>query len=147
MGVMYRAGSSLLVGVLCFLIVGASVTVGLVPWIELSLMLGIPMGASAGLTALFSTYTALEYRAVRATGTISQPVIRRLWTAAGATVTYVFTTAVGFALFFFGNALDGLWVLLFGLPMVVLAGALLAYIAARVTNGAIASSPAPPQNR
>lgn len=146
MNTVYRVVGSLLVGILCFFIVGASVTVGVVRWIELSLLLGIPMGLTAGLTALFATYATLEYRTSRASGAVSQSVVRRLWTAGGAAVAYVLATVVGFVLFFYGNGDDGVWVLLFGLPLVVPTGALLAYAVARVTRGATPQSPAPPQS-
>ena len=145
MNTVYRAVGSILVGTLCFVLVGASVTVGMVRWIELSLMVGIPMGLSAGLTALLATYAALEYRERRASGSVSRPVVRRLWTASGAVVAYVLASVVGFVLFFFGNGDDGVWVLLFGLPIVVLSGALVAYVGARVARGSKPRPPAPPQ--
>jgi hypothetical protein len=134
MNVVSRTLVSLLVGVVAVLLVGASVTVWLVRWIELSLMLGIPMGLGAGLTALAATYTALEYRAERATGSVAPAVTRRLWTATAAAVAYVLAAGVGFTLFFFGNGDDGVWVLLFGLPLAVLAGAVVGYVAARATQ-------------
>jgi hypothetical protein len=134
MNTLSRALVSLLVGVVAFLLVGTSVTVWMVRWIELSLMLGIPMGLGAGLTALAVTYTALEYRAERVVGSVTPAATRRLWTATAAAVAYVVVAVAGFALFFFGDGDDGVWVLLFGLPLAVLAGAVAGYVAARVTQ-------------
>lgn len=144
--ILLRVFGSLAVGVVCFLVVGAAATVGFVRWIELSLMLGIPMGLTAGLTGLVATYVVLEYRTARTAGTVTDPIVGRLWTGLAAVVAYVLATLVGLGLFFLGDGDDGVFVLLFGLPVAVLGGALLAYVTARVTRRARPRPPAPPES-
>ncbi|WP_267639555.1 hypothetical protein [Haloarchaeobius amylolyticus] len=127
-----RALVAVLAAILGFVLTTVGVTALLAPQIEFSLLVGLPVGVYAGLTALFATFVGLWYRDQTATGTPTEGVTRGLWAAGGAVLGFLGTVAFGLGLYLGAGMSMGLTVLLFGVPAVLLVAGVVGFVAARL---------------
>ena len=84
-----------LLGVLVSAVTTLSVTAGFEPQIEFSLLIGLPVGVSAGLTGLFAGYVLLWHRDRAAAGELSDRVARLRLAALATIADFVVVTAAG----------------------------------------------------
>ncbi|AUG46923.1 hypothetical protein BVU17_05070 [Haloarcula taiwanensis] len=121
---------ALLLGALVFAVTTVAVTAGFEPGIEFSLLIGFPVGVSAGLTALFAGYVLLWYRDLAAAGTVSERAVR-LRLAALATVADLFVvTAAGVTIYTLADGSTGIGLLVAGLPVTLPLAAVVGYLTA-----------------
>ncbi|MDS0222535.1 hypothetical protein NDI54_14415 [Haloarcula sp. S1AR25-5A] len=121
---------ALLVGALAFAITTVSVTSGFEPQIEFSLLIGLPMGLSAGLTALFAGYVLLWHRDRAAAGAVSERAVRLRMAALAAVADFFVVTIVGVALYVLASGSLGIGLLVAGLPVTLLLAAAVGYLVA-----------------
>lgn len=126
---------SLLVGAVAFGVAAVLTTAGFEPWIELSLVVGVPVGISAGLTATFLTYAGLRFRELPADSVDRRFAKGMLGAAIAAAVGFVVVTALGVAVFFLGDRSLGVGVLVAGLPVALVLAAVVGYVLAVVRLG------------
>jgi hypothetical protein len=131
MNTIARVIVSILVGVVAFALVTVGVTSGLQPRIEFSLIVGLPMGVFAGITAVGATYAELAYRGRRATDTITPAARRGRWAAGVAVLAYALVAVVGLALYLLADVSAALGLLTVGLPVALVVAAGIGYFAAR----------------
>lgn len=121
---------ALLLGAFAFAVTTVAVTAGFEPQIEFSLLIGLPVGVSAGLTALFAGYVLLWHRDRAAAGAVPERAVR-LRLAALATITdFVTVTAAGAGIYVFVGESLGISLLIAGLPVTLPLAAAVGYIAA-----------------
>lgn len=125
-----RAVVALLLGVFAFALTAVSVTAGFEPQIEFSLFIGLPMGLSAGLTAVFAGYVLLWDRDSAATGAVADRAARLRLAALAAVVDFFVVTAVGVALYVFVSGSLGIGLLVAGLPVTLVLAAVAGYLGA-----------------
>ncbi|WP_424004280.1 hypothetical protein ACOZ4I_06775 [Haloarcula salina] len=127
---------SLGLGVVAFGVTTVAVTAAFEPQIEFSLLIGLPVGISAGLTALFAGSVLLWYRDRTAAGTVSERA-RRLRAAALATVAdFIAVTAAGVGLYALASDSIGIGLLVAGLPVTLVLAAIVGYLVAGRDRGA-----------
>ncbi|GCF12707.1 hypothetical protein Harman_06420 [Haloarcula mannanilytica] len=119
---------ALLLGAFAFAVTTVAVTAGFEPQIEFSLLIGLPMGVSAGLTALFAGYVLLLHRDQAALGTVSKRAVRLRLAALAAVADFVVVTAVGVGLYAFADASIGIGLLVAGLPVTLVLAAGVGYL-------------------
>lgn len=119
-----RVAVAIGVGLVGFGAVTVGVTSVLESRIAFSLLVGLPMGLYAGVTALFAAYVGLAARDQRRTGG-STPAMRRRVAAVVATVgTYVVVAVAGFGVFYLFDASIGIGLLTAGLPVLLVLAAI-----------------------
>jgi hypothetical protein len=128
MHVVLRAAISLLVAIVAFGIATVGITAALQPRIEFSLLVGLPVGVFAGLTALFAAYVRLRYRDERAKESPSWSMRRWSRAAVAAVLALVVVTALGLALYALGSLGFAVGVLTVGLPVTVPVAAVAGYL-------------------
>ena len=121
---------ALLLGVLAFAVTTVSVTAGFEPQIEFSLLIGLPVGVSAGLTALFTGYVLLWHHDRAAVGEISERAACLRLAALATVADFVVVTAVGVALYLFADGSLGISLLVAGLPVTLPLAAAIGYVLA-----------------
>jgi hypothetical protein len=121
---------ALLIGVVALAVTTVSVTAGFEPQIEFSLLIGLPVGVSAGLTGLFAGYVLLWHRDRAATGELSDRAARLRLAALATSADFVVVTAAGVALYVFGNRGLGISLLVAGLPVTLPLAAAVSYVLA-----------------
>lgn len=124
-----RAVGSLLAGVVVFALVAVGVTEALASRIWLSVMVGLPVGIVAGLTAVALTYLGVTYRAERAsTGKASARTVAHLWATVAALLAF-FVVGGGTTWSLSLQAMGLMGAMMFvGAPLGVLAATLAAYL-------------------
>lgn len=136
MNVFVRIVVSLFAAVVAFAVATVGVTAAFESQIEFSLLVGLPVGISAALTALFATYVALWYRDLQGTSTVTPSATRLRWAAIATVVDVVGVTALGVALSLLGWGGLGIAMLIAGLPATLLFAALVGYlVGATAHNG------------
>jgi len=126
---------ALLLGAFAFAVTTVAVTAGFEPQIEFSLLIGLPVGVSAGLTALFAGYVLLWHRDRMALGTVSERATRLRLAALAAVADFLVVTAVGVALYALADASIGIGLLVAGLPVTVVLAAAVGYLMADRVRG------------
>ena len=126
---------SLLLGAFAFAVTTVAVTAGFEPQIEFSLLIGLPMGVSAGLTALFAGYVLLWHRDRAALGAVSERAARLRLAALAAVAGFLVVTAVGVGLYALADASIGVGLLVAGLPVTVVLTAAVGYLVADRIRG------------
>ncbi|WP_336338128.1 hypothetical protein [Haloarcula brevis] len=121
---------ALLLGALAFAVTTVAVTAGFEPAIEFSLLIGLPMGVSAGLTGLFAGYVLLWHRDRAAAGTLSGRAVRLRAAALAAVADFFVVTAVGVALYALAVGSLGIGLLVAGLPVTLVLAAAVGYLVA-----------------
>lgn len=135
MNTVTRVVAGLLAGVVGFAVAAVAVTAGFEPRVEFSLLIGLPVGLYAGLTALFATYVGLWYRDRDGDGSASRSAARRLRAAVAAVAAFVLVAAVGVAVFFLASASAGIALLVVGLPVTLVVAAIAGYLLAGRSGG------------
>jgi len=125
---------ALLLGVLAFAVTTVSVTAGFEPQIEFSLLIGLPVGVSAGLTGLFAGYVLLWYRD-QAAGAVSERAVRLRLAALATIADFVVVTTAGVALYAFADGSLGISLLIAGLPVTLPLAAAVGYALAGGNRG------------
>ncbi|WP_256297943.1 hypothetical protein [Haloarchaeobius salinus] len=123
----------LAVGLLAFLVAGVAVTAVLDPHIWPSLIVGVPVAITVGLTAFLATVAMLRYRDHRRAGDLDIGVVAAYRAAVVAVATSGAVVLLGTAAVVFGVGELGIAVLVFGLPACVLVAAGVAYVTVRRT--------------
>lgn len=121
---------ALLFGALAFAVTTVAVTSGFEPQIEFSLLIGLPMGVSAGLTALFAAYVLLWHHDRAAAGAVSERVVRLRMAALAAVADFFVVTIVGVALYVLASGSIGIGLLVAGLPVTLLLATAVGYLVA-----------------
>jgi len=121
---------ALLLGTLAFAGTTVAVTAAFEPEIAFSLLIGLPMGVSAGLTGLFAGYVLLWYRDRAAAGAVSERAVRLRMAALAAVIDFFVVTAVGVALYTLAIGSVGISLLVAGLPVTLLLAAAVGYLVA-----------------
>jgi hypothetical protein len=124
-----RLAVATVVGLLAFVAVTVAATAVLAPRVELSLLVGLPAGVFAGVTALFATATALRYRDAPVDADGRRPASAGRWRRAGvgAALGNAVALAGGAALFVLADLGVGLSVLALGGPVLAAVGTLVGY--------------------
>ncbi|MUV56325.1 hypothetical protein [Halogeometricum sp. CBA1124] len=125
-----RIAIALVVGSLGFAVVAVGITAALEPWVAFSLIVGLPVGLSAGLTAAFATYAGLRYRDQVRRGSVSNSAVRTLWAGITAVLDFVTVTALGLTVYFLVDGSLGIGLLVVGLPVTLLLAAVAGYLSA-----------------
>ena len=120
---------ALLLGVLVFAVTTVAVTAGFEPQIEFSLLIGLPVGVSAGLTALFAGYVLLWHRDRAAVGEVPERAVRLRLATLATIVDCVTVTAAGIGLYVFLGRSLGISLLIAGLPVTLPLAAAVGYLA------------------
>jgi len=126
---------ALLLGAFAFAVTTVAVTAGFEPQIEFSLLIGLPMGVWAGLTALFAGYVLLWHRDRATAGTVSKRAVRLRLAALAAVASFLVVTVVGVALYTLADASIGIGLLVAGLPVAVVLAAAMGYLVADRIRG------------
>ncbi|KAA9396960.1 hypothetical protein Har1130_09700 [Haloarcula sp. CBA1130] len=121
---------ALLLGAFAFAVTTVTVTAGFEPQIAFSLLVGLPVGVSAGLTGLFAGYVLLWYRDRAAVGEISKRAVRLRLAALATVADFAVVTAAGVALYAFAGSSLGISLLVAGLPVTLPLAAAIGYFAA-----------------
>ncbi|WP_058996689.1 hypothetical protein [Haloarcula sp. CBA1127] len=121
---------ALLLGVLVFAVTTVAVTAGFEPQIEFSLLIGLPVGVSAGLTALFAGYVLLWHRDRAAAGTVPERAVRLRLAALATIADFVTVTAAGVGLYVVLGRSLGISLLIAGLPVTLPLAAAVGYLVA-----------------
>ncbi|AAV45350.1 unknown [Haloarcula marismortui ATCC 43049] len=121
---------ALLLGALVFAVTTVVVTAGFEPQIEFSLLIGLPVGVSAGLTALFASYVLLWHRDQAAAGTVSGRAVRLRLAALATIADFVTVTAAGVGLYVVLGRSLGISLLIAGLPVTLPLAAAVGYLVA-----------------
>lgn len=121
---------ALLLGALAFAVTTVAVTASFEPEIEFSLLIGLPMGVSAGLTGLFAGYVLLWYRDRAAAGTVSDRAARLRVAALAAVANFFVVTAAGVAIYVFVDGSTGIGLLVAGLPVTLSLAVAVGYLVA-----------------
>jgi hypothetical protein len=121
--------AAIVVGLLAFVAVTVGVTAVLAPRVELSLLVGLPAGIFAGVTALFATATALWYGDAPVDADGRRPASASRWRRAGvgAALGNAVALAAGAGLFVLAGLSVGLSVLALGGPVLAAVGTLVGY--------------------
>jgi hypothetical protein len=125
-----RVVLALLLGALAFVVTAVAVTAGFEPEIEFSLLVGLPVGVSAGLTGLFAGYVLLWHRDRAAAGTLSDRLARLRVAALAAVADFFLVTAAGVAIYAFADGSTGIGLLVAGLPVTLSLAAAVGYLVA-----------------
>jgi hypothetical protein len=143
MNTLTRLAVALLVGIVTAAVVAVGLAAGLQSRIEFSLLVGLPTGVFAGLTALFATYAHLWGRGATpsvstSTSAAGAPVrpgrVRVARAGVAAAVGFGLVGAVGLGLYLLAGVSTGLSVLILGSPIGALIAAALAYLVGRPTK-------------
>ncbi|EMA07566.1 hypothetical protein SAMN05443574_106240 [Haloarcula vallismortis] len=126
---------TLLLGALVFAVTTVAVTAGFEPQIEFSLLIGLPVGLSAGLTGLFAGYVLLWYRDRAAAGAVPERAVRLRLAALATIADFVVVTAAGVALYVYGDGSLGISLLVAGLPVTLPLAAAIGYGLAGSSRG------------
>lgn len=121
---------AMFLGLVAFAVTTVAVTAGFEPQIEFSLLIGLPVGVSAGLTALFAGYVLLWHRDRAAAGEIPERAVRFRLAALATIADFVTVTAAGVALYVFVGGSLGINLLIAGLPVTLPLAAVVGYLAA-----------------
>ncbi|MDQ2071690.1 hypothetical protein ACODNH_15560 [Haloarcula sp. NS06] len=121
---------ALLLGAFAFAVTTVAVTAGFEPQIEFSLLIGLPVGVSAGLTALFAGYVLLWHRDRAAAGAVPERAVRLRLAALATIMDFVTVTAAGAGIYVFVGESLGISLLIAGLPVTLPLAAAVGYIAA-----------------
>ncbi|MFU1782122.1 hypothetical protein ACM16X_12130 [Haloarcula japonica] len=121
---------ALLLGAFAFAVTTLVVTAGFEPGIEFSLLIGLPVGVSAGLTALFAGYVLLWHRDQAAVGEVPDRVVRLRLAALATIADFFVVTAAGVILYTLADGSMGIGLLVAGLPVTLPLAAVVGYLAA-----------------
>ncbi len=121
---------SLALGVVAFVVTTVAVTAGFEPQIEFSLLIGLPMGVTAGLTAFFAGSVLLWYRDRTAAGAVSGRAVRLRAAALAAVADFLAVAAAGVGLYVVASDSIGIGLLVAGLPVTVVLAAVVGYLVA-----------------
>ncbi|MHC3380399.1 hypothetical protein [Haloarcula sp. H-GB5] len=121
---------ALVFGVVTFAVTTVVVTAGFEPGIEFSLLIGLPVGVSGSLTALFASYVLLWHRDQAAAGTVSGRAARLRLAALAAVADFFVVTAAGVTLYTLADGSMGIGLLVAGLPVTLPLAAVVGYLAA-----------------
>ncbi|MBZ6496887.1 hypothetical protein [Natrinema longum] len=147
MNTVLKIAGSLFVGVLGVLVVGIGVTEALAPYVWPSAMLGLPAGLAAAIALVPLTYLGLTYREERtATGRPSERTLRRFWATVAAIGGFVGGGGLAMAVLWTQAVGLATAMLVGGLPVGVVIGALAAFLVSRRDWTGRASPGSPPTN-
>lgn len=131
-----KLAAGLVAGAAAFVLVAIGVTSLFGPQIEFSLFVGLPVGLWAGIATATLVAVGLWYRDAAAEATLEPWLVRSLWAAVAVAVDVVVVFALGTAWYYLldGGA-DALGLLIFGIPVTMVAAAVVGYFAARSAGG------------
>lgn len=123
-----KVAIALLAGVSALLVVGGGVAAALEPYVWPSVLVGLPVGTTAGVVALVLVYLGLSFRTEQAVGEVSRDTAIRLRAAVAAAVAMAVAGVLAAGSFFLVDRTWGIRLLVAGPPI---AAVLVGFLAAR----------------
>lgn len=132
-------------GILVAAVAAVGVTALFAPWIEFSLLVGLPVGIWVGLATAYLAGAALWHRDQAATEQPSRTTRSVLWSAVAvaAAVALVFAVGVAWSVLLGGSGALGL--LIFGIPVTMVVAGVLGFVASRAFGDEEDGTTATPQ--